>query len=170
MRADQWSDERIDLLKMALGGGQNRERDRQAAWQPSRSAVSRKNLSAAACTAPYRQIAHRGSKGNGSKAKAKAGPPKTQQTVRKNDGVAALKSELAAKTSRASTRKSLFQLTNHCCRWPHGRPGTKNFFFCGAGGADVENGQPYCAEHMRRAYVVVPANTITPWRVVSRAA
>jgi GcrA cell cycle regulator len=49
--------------------------------------------------------------------------------------------------------KSLFELTNRCCRWPFGRPGTKNFYFCGADGADVAGDKPYCDEHMRRAYV-----------------
>jgi GcrA cell cycle regulator len=49
--------------------------------------------------------------------------------------------------------KSLLELTNHCCRWPHGRPGTKTFFFCGADGADLERGMPYCPRHAKRAYV-----------------
>jgi GcrA cell cycle regulator len=53
----------------------------------------------------------------------------------------------------APVGKSLFELTNDCCRWPHGQPGTKNFFFCGAPGADVEGGRPYCERHARRAYV-----------------
>lgn len=53
----------------------------------------------------------------------------------------------------APTRgKTLLDLTNASCRWPHGRPGTTNFFFCGAAGADLERGIPYCARHMRRAY------------------
>jgi GcrA cell cycle regulator len=49
-------------------------------------------------------------------------------------------------------RKTLLELTNKTCRWPHGRPGTAKFFFCGAPDADLENGIPYCARHMRRAY------------------
>jgi GcrA cell cycle regulator len=47
--------------------------------------------------------------------------------------------------------KTLLELTNSTCRWPHGRPGGK-FFFCGAPEADLECGIPYCARHMRRAY------------------
>jgi GcrA cell cycle regulator len=47
--------------------------------------------------------------------------------------------------------KTIFELTNKTCRWPHGRPGGC-FFFCGAPEADLERGIPYCAEHMRRAY------------------
>jgi GcrA cell cycle regulator len=49
--------------------------------------------------------------------------------------------------------KSLLELTNHSCRWPHGRPGTKTFFFCGADEADLERGMPYCPLHTQRAYV-----------------
>jgi GcrA cell cycle regulator len=49
--------------------------------------------------------------------------------------------------------KTLFELTNDSCRWPHGQPGTKTFHFCGALGADLEGGRPYCERHARRAYV-----------------
>jgi GcrA cell cycle regulator len=49
--------------------------------------------------------------------------------------------------------KTLFELTNDSCRWPHGQPGTKAFHFCGAPGADLEGGRPYCEHHARRAYV-----------------
>jgi GcrA cell cycle regulator len=49
--------------------------------------------------------------------------------------------------------KTLFELTNDSCRWPHGQPGTKSFHFCGAPGADLEGGRPYCERHARRAYV-----------------
>jgi GcrA cell cycle regulator len=49
--------------------------------------------------------------------------------------------------------KTLFELTNDCCRWPYGQPGTKAFHFCGATGADLEGGRPYCERHARRAYV-----------------
>ena len=48
--------------------------------------------------------------------------------------------------------KTLLELTNETCRWPHGRPGTQKFFFCGAAGAALDHGVPYCARHMRRAY------------------
>jgi GcrA cell cycle regulator len=48
--------------------------------------------------------------------------------------------------------KTLFELTNDSCRWPHRQPGTRTFYFCGAPGADLEGGRPYCERHMRRAY------------------
>ena len=47
--------------------------------------------------------------------------------------------------------KTLFELTNDSCRWPHGQPGTQAFHFCGAPGADLEGGRPYCERHARRA-------------------
>ncbi len=59
----------------------------------------------------------------------------------------------AAAAPAVSAGKTLFELTNDCCRWPHGQPGTKTFHFCGAPGADLEGGRPYCERHMRRAYV-----------------
>ncbi len=55
-------------------------------------------------------------------------------------------------TPRGKRGKSLLELSNDCCRWPHGRPGSARFFFCGAPGADLEHGMPYCARHARRAY------------------
>ena len=48
--------------------------------------------------------------------------------------------------------KTLLELTNDSCRWPHGEPGTPSFFFCGAPDADLESCRPYCARHARLAY------------------
>ena len=54
-------------------------------------------------------------------------------------------------------RKTLLDLTNECCRWPYGELGDRRFFFCGAAGADVARGIPYCPRHMQRAYIVPPS-------------
>jgi GcrA cell cycle regulator len=59
----------------------------------------------------------------------------------------------AAAEPAMASGKTLFELTNDSCRWPHGQPGTKAFHFCGAPGADLEGGRPYCERHARRAYV-----------------
>jgi GcrA cell cycle regulator len=77
----------------------------------------------------------------------------------------------SADTAPAPARqyKTLLELTNITCRWPHGRPGTNRFFFCGAPEADLEHGIPYCALHMRRAYPNGPAPTSAP-RAVARKA
>jgi GcrA cell cycle regulator len=49
-------------------------------------------------------------------------------------------------------RRTVLELTNTTCRWPVGDPQSKEFFFCGADGADCESGRPYCALHSGRAY------------------
>jgi GcrA cell cycle regulator len=69
---------------------------------------------------------------------------------------------LAGKTPARTRGKSLLELTNESCRWPHGRPGSARFHFCGAPGADLENGMPYCAQHARRAYVKHPSFSEDP--------
>ncbi len=71
-------------------------------------------------------------------------------------------------------RKTLFDLTNECCRWPYGELGEGRFFFCGAAGADVARGIPYCPRHMARAYIVPPSlvkpNSLKPLhRLIARA-
>jgi len=66
--------------------------------------------------------------------------------------------------------KTLLELTNDTCRWPHGRPGTTRFFFCGAAGADLERGMPYCARHMQRAYPACERSAREPKRPVSGGA
>lgn len=48
-------------------------------------------------------------------------------------------------------RKTLLQLGNNNCHWPVGQPYNAGFFFCGAPGADVNEGRPYCAGHSKRA-------------------
>src|SRR5271165_940941 len=145
MGADQWSDDRIDLLKRLWAEGKTASAIAKRLGGMSRSAVLGKIFRLR--LAPP----HTGrSAAAGARPKANAGPPKTQQTVRKNGPARrrGIEAEPAAKPSHASTYKSLFELTNDCCRWPHGRPGARNFFFCGAGGADLENKRPYCAHHM----------------------
>jgi len=74
-------------------------------------------------------------------------PPKVNSATPRDDRPA------QAAAPKAARGKSLLELTNDCCRWPHGRPGTKNFYFCGMAGADLEAGIPYCGRHMRRAYL-----------------
>ncbi len=54
-------------------------------------------------------------------------------------------------------RNTLLDLTNECCRWPYGELGERRFFFCGAVGADLARGIPYCPRHMARAYIVPPS-------------
>jgi hypothetical protein len=74
------------------------------------------------------------------------------------------------KKKLAPRGKSLFDLTNNCCRWPYRRPGAERYFFCGDPSADLEAGRPYCPEHMRRAYLVQPPLVVSPRRKTPRAA
>lgn len=46
-------------------------------------------------------------------------------------------------------RVTLLDLTERMCKWPLGHPGEADFHFCGE---RAEPGQPYCADHCRRAY------------------
>lgn len=66
-------------------------------------------------------------------------------------------------------RKQLVELEACHCRWPVGRPATAAFFFCGATGADITIGIPYCPSHMARAgrgapvSASPPPSNFTPW-------
>ena len=162
-RADLWNDKRIALLKQLWADGKTASAIGKKLGGFSRSAVLGKIF----------RLRLRTDKAPAKTARPKADDQKPRPAAQKNGPVrrrSGLAQSGAAKLARASTHKSLLELTNTCCRWPHGRPGAKNFFFCGAPGADVENGIPYCTSHMQRAYVVAPGDAVTPWRVESSRA
>lgn len=46
-------------------------------------------------------------------------------------------------------RRTLLQLNNSVCKWPFGKPQSRDFFFCGGGTVD---GKPYCLKHCGLAY------------------
>lgn len=64
------------------------------------------------------------------------------------------------RVARTRRGKTLLELTNTSCRWPFGHPGTAKFHFCGASGADLERGMPYCARHDQRAYFTVEVDRL----------
>jgi GcrA cell cycle regulator len=167
MRADSWSAERIDVLKRLWLEGKSASAIAKSLGGVSRSAVLGKvfrlRLDVPDTGKPRPAEAKRTSS---------AGQAKRRQASRKSGPARrrGVEPTEAAKPLRLSTTKSLFELTNDCCRWPHGRPGAKNFFFCGASGADLENRRPYCAHHMQRAYIIAPASAVTPSRAASQAA
>ena len=66
------------------------------------------------------------------------------------------KNSIADTPPRRSGPVGLFDLANEMCRWPHGQLGGRNYLFCGAPGADLSGGIPYCALHMGRAYLIPP--------------
>ena len=87
------------------------------------------------------------------KAKAAAARRDGATVGRRRRGRLRTKPRVEPAAPPATSGKTLFELTNDSCRWPHGQPGTKAFHFCGAPDADLEAGRPYCERHARRAYV-----------------
>ncbi len=57
--------------------------------------------------------------------------------------------------STPATACSIFDLTNESCRWPCGGVMDPVTVFCGAPGADLAAGVPYCGFHSRLAYTPV---------------
>ena len=51
-----------------------------------------------------------------------------------------------------ATACSIYDLTNETCRWPCGGMNDPVTLFCGAPGADLAAGMPYCGFHAPRAY------------------
>jgi GcrA cell cycle regulator len=170
MRADFWTEKRLATLKQMWAEGRSASEIAKTLGGVSRSAVLGKvfRLRLGVAEKPAKKAA----RGNPAQQKSRKAPkdsPARRRRVAGNESVPGV-----------PRRRSLFELTNQCCRWPHGEPGARNFFFCGAAGADIENGLPYCPKHMRRAYIVPPepgaaglaktlrAASLTPWRVVSK--
>jgi GcrA cell cycle regulator len=149
-----WMDDDIDLLKRLWAAGETAETIAARLGGLTRSAVLGKIFRLRLGPAPGEATP-----------KVKAGK-KADAVARRRGGpehpVPAMKSPICG--------KSLFDLTNHCCRWPYRRPGTEKYFFCGVEEADLEQGKPYCDRHMKRAYVVLPNTGARPARKDLRAA
>lgn len=173
MRADFWTKERIARLKRLWAEGKSASviaKELSAESGSELGGVSR----AAVLGKIFRLRLDRPEKPAKTSAQGPKAAGKKPLVASPND-LSARRRGPEPSAQRAPERKSIFDLTNRCCRWPHGEPGTKNFFFCGAAGADIENGLPYCPRHMRRAYIVPPnpsgmaspPTVLTPWRFVS---
>lgn len=65
-------------------------------------------------------------------------------------GEATEATDLAPPECRPDKPLTLVDLKPEHCRWPFGRPGTPEFFFCGN---EAVVGRPYCAGHCRASYV-----------------
>jgi GcrA cell cycle regulator len=139
-----WTRERIALLKQLWAGGETAAAIAMR-LRMSKSAVLGKMFRLRLSSAP--------------KAKAAAARRDAATVGRRRRGRLPAKppvipvAPVAPAAPVMATGKTLFELTNDSCRWPHGQPGTKTFHFCGAPGADLEGGRPYCERHARRAYV-----------------
>lgn len=171
MRGVRWTDERIDLLKRLWADGKTASGIAAALGDISRSAVLGKifrlrlDISAGGESAEAQAKPRIHDRAGKSTRPMRHGAPS-----RRRRGAKQTSSPEKPRAAGRKTRKTLLELTNDCCRWPHGRPGKENFFFCGAPGADLEAGIPYCARHMQRAYLVPPAIVARARLVISRAA
>jgi GcrA cell cycle regulator len=167
-RGDLWTHERIALLRMLWKQGETADAI-GARFGLTRSAVLGKihrlrlhadqpAPNAAAAKAPALN----------KKSTAEAPARRRRQTKYKS------RAPVGPTPAPSRQYKTLLELTNVTCRWPHGRPGTDRFFFCGAAEADLERGIPYCARHMQRAYpngLALPSpagapsgRALHPWR------
>ena len=97
---------------------------------PIKPEKSVKNIKTAKTKVKETKAPEKGKAKPGDKEKAKE-EPKKEKVVR-TDGI------------------SLLELNKSSCRWPQGDPKEKNFSFCGR---PCVEGRPYCAEHVREAYV-----------------
>jgi GcrA cell cycle regulator len=166
MRTDSWTAERIELLRRLWAQGETAAAIAARLGGLSRSAVLGKIFRLRLDTAAPRPNKQGGrtaktakksgsrTKGAGAVAGSTARPSLTiaEFFARRRRG--ARDGALQKPPEAVSGHKTLLELTNNTCRWPHGRPGSGTFFFCGAAGADLERGIPYCELHMRRAYTV----------------
>jgi len=145
MASQSWTPERLALLRNLWSEGETAAAIAVRLGGLSRSAVLGKvyrlRLDGAGSTAAAKPKRAGARVGNAPLARRRQG------------GKRKLSPQVPPTTGRRG--KTLLELTNATCRWPHGRPGTKNFFFCGEAGADLERGLPYCARHMQRAYPAI---------------
>src|SRR5579872_7432651 len=150
MRRAAWTEEQIALLRRLWASGETADVIGSRLGGVSRSAVLGKifrlrlNAKAAApkpaaqnhaATANHGPAAAR-SCPHRSEAGAEAAAGKTAPARRRRSA----RQDTAKPAVAVRQHRTLLELTNDSCRWPHGRPGTAGFFFCGAPGVDLERG------------------------------
>jgi len=147
MRAEAaWTAAQIELLKKLWAEGETAAAISARLGGLSRSAVLGKVFR-------LRLGAAKTATASSKKAKSVAnGGEATAPARRRRGGKRSKPAPTPAAPATVRQHTTLFDLTNKTCRWPHGQPGTNNFFFCGALEADLEQGIPYCTRHMQRAY------------------
>ncbi len=146
MRGEAWNEEQINLLKKLWAAGESAQAIAEKLGDLSRSAVLGKIFRL-----------RLGPVASGKKPVAQTLKPHRGQTIPRRRGI---QPEPATNAKKDRRGKTLFELTNHCCRWPYRRPGAEHYFFCGVEEADLEAGVPYCARHMKRAYLVPPPRIV----------
>lgn len=158
IRADEtWTDDRIASLKQMWAEGASAAAIAERLGGLSRSAVLgkihrlRPSLAKEPSVAKKTNVAKKTSVAKKKRAAAKTVHKPTAPEQRRPTRRVAPSTQPQTNETR-QRGKSLLELTNDTCRWPHGEPGTRGFFFCGEPGADLEGGKPYCVHHARRAY------------------
>jgi GcrA cell cycle regulator len=158
MPGESWTAERIDLLRKLWAQGETAVVIAARLGGMSRSAVMGKVFR-------LRLHTDKASDNASSKENVRDHGVVTSPARRRRRTKYKQRSQPAPTTERQ--HKTLFELTNKTCRWPHGSPRIGRFFFCGAPEADLERGIPYCPAHMRRAYPTCVAGE-APTRAASR--
>jgi len=151
MPVEMWDDAQVNLLKRLWAEGETAHAIGAKLGGLSRSAVLGKIFRL--------RLGPAGAAKKKPAAQTTVAAPTTDPLTRRRRSFKPAKSP-AVKSDRHG--KTLFELTNKCCRWPYRRPGTEMYFFCGGAGADLEAGVPYCARHMKRAYLVPPPRIVAP--------
>lgn len=140
MRGDPWNEQRVELLSKLWAEGMTANVIAERLGGLSRSAVLGK---------VFRLRLH---PVEARKALSKAVVSPNRRRSRRRTVV-----QPVPRPSRR--RMTLLELTNDCCRWPSGDPGTPSFFFCGTPEADFARGMPYCPRHAQIAYPAQRAAT-----------
>jgi GcrA cell cycle regulator len=153
----QWTDERVDLLKLRSSqGASGREIARELDCGISRTAVLAKmrRLGIVKQSRPF--VARERRRAD------KTIPRRPEASTRHRleharwiapawiaDARPHVDDLLLDSEIPCSQRRSFLELENRSCRWPVGDPRKPEFFFCGA---ETLPNKPYCGAHCARAY------------------
>jgi GcrA cell cycle regulator len=145
-RRMRWTAERVDLLRRLWAAGETAAAIGDRLGGMSRSAVLGKVFRLRL------DVAHSGKATRKQRRAAAFAPGAGAAPIARRRRSPKRSHQSPSSLNTAARHKKLLELTNNTCRWPHGRPGTEKFHFCGVPEANLERGVPYCARHMRRAY------------------
>jgi GcrA cell cycle regulator len=153
--AEPWTRERVAKLERLWAEGETAQSIAGLLGGMSRSAVLGKIFRLRLETgmpAPAALAANRTPRESDARKAAAVAPARRRRSGKRDD-------LQEGRTADRRRGKSLLELTNESCRWPHGSPGTARFHFCGEPGANLEGGMPYCPLHAQRAYRKRPATS-----------
>ncbi len=140
----EWTDERIDLLKLLWGQGLTASQIAERLGGVSRNAVIGKahRLGLSSRPSPIR-----GGVSTGPRAPRKRSAAPARPAI--PAGAAAAASEPIREPAPKPAPRRITTGGTKACMWPVGDPKEQNFHFCEA---PAEPGRPYCAAHCSQAY------------------